>query len=108
MFVTLIQNNSGGYFIDDEEKGICEYIIIEVDNDNEFINKLNIIANSINGFYDYCTCCGKRWYIDEDSIEFNNEPLIDDENVYHVKKSSFRKKCFIHFKNGNIEKVDFK
>ena len=108
MFVTLSQNNSGGYFINDEDKGICEYIIIEADNNTEFINRLNRIANSINGFYDYCNCCGERWFIDEDSIEFESEPLIDDESVYKVKKYSFREKCFIHFKNGNIEKVNFK
>lgn len=108
MFVTLSQNNSGGYFINDEDNGVCEYLIIEADNYNEFKNKLNEIANKVDGFYDYCDCCGKRWDIDEDCIDFNNELLIYDESVYTINKQYFREKCFIHYKNGNIEKVNFK
>lgn len=108
MFVTLSQNNSDGYFINDEDNGVCEYIIIEADNYNEFKNKLNKIASKVDNFYNYCDCCGKRWSIDEEYIEFDNEPLIYNKSVYAMKKELFMEKCFIHFKNENIKKVDFK
>ena len=108
MFVTLSQNNSGGYFINDEDNGVCECIIIEADNYNEFKNKLNKIASKVDNFYNYCYCCGERWSTSEEYIEFDNEPLICNESVYAMKKELFMEKCFIHFKNGDIKKVDFK
>ena len=55
-FWSLNQNNSGGYFINNEN--VKEYVIIEAPNANECQNKARDIFED---YREYCQCCGERW-----------------------------------------------
>ena len=48
MFLTVEQNNSGGYYIEDEKYGIGCYIIIEADNIKEALMRLEQISDNKN------------------------------------------------------------
>lgn len=108
-FYTFTQNNSGGSFVIDEYSGICGYVIIEA---NSHI-QANEIALNIGLYFDGCdsgidcSCCGDRWYeVDEDYSEIT--PCIYGESVFSLQKSIFKEMCFIHYINGEVEKVEFK
>lgn len=56
------QNNSGGYFVNNDD--VREYVIIEALDENH----ANSIAEDIGIYFDGvaygmdCECCGDRWY----------------------------------------------
>lgn len=60
MFYTYEQNNSGGYFDYDEEKGISVYVIVEADNAKDANQRAENIGLYFYGGAD-CQCCGSRW-----------------------------------------------
>lgn len=94
MFLTMRQNNSGGYYITNDDLGVGENIIIECDDiiDAEVRFK-RIAKNYGNGFYDFCSCCGKRW----SDFEWKDE---SDLTEY---PESWSDNAYIHYKSGNIE-----
>lgn len=55
-FYTVCQNNSGGYFINNEH--VAEFLIIEAMDENQFEERLNLITDK---YSEYCPCCGVRW-----------------------------------------------
>lgn len=62
MFYEFDQNNSGGAFTTDEERGISLTVIIEASSADE----ANEIAGRIGLYFDEdyvydCSCCGPRW-----------------------------------------------
>ena len=63
MFLTVEQNNSGGYYIEDEKYGIGCYIIIEADNIKEALMRLEQISDN----YDDIINCRKSPRIRYDS-----------------------------------------
>ena len=71
-FVTVRQNNSGGYWYQNEDVDV--YVIIEG------YDLWQIQAKAMEVFADYrsyCPCCGQRWednWIDEDDM--NDDPII--------------------------------
>ena len=63
MFYTYIQNNSGGRFVQDLDRGIAHYVIVEARTPEE----ANFRATQIGLYFDGCErgkdcyCCGDRW-----------------------------------------------
>jgi hypothetical protein len=63
MFYTFNQNNSGGSFVFDEDRGLSTHVIVEADS----ADAANDIAESIGIYFNGCdlgidcTCCGNRW-----------------------------------------------
>lgn len=108
-FYTFNQNNSGGSFINSENEGIGEYVIIEAEN----ADKANIRAENIGIYFNGCdnkidcSCCGDRWYT-VDNDDGTDIPKIYDTPVEEYPSSSLRKNAFIHYLNGKIKKVAFK
>lgn len=107
-FYTYSQNNSGGSFTISEERGICEYVIIEAAN----AGQANARAEEI-GLYFYgcedgydCPCCGDRWHPAFESSG-SDVPSICGEPVENVQKDIFINRCFIHYLDGTIKKVGF-
>ena len=49
MFYTFDQNNSGGYFVTDDKHGVSEYVIIEADDSEAAISKLESIGSNVDG-----------------------------------------------------------
>lgn len=102
-FFTFDQNNSGGYFVENDEHGIAEYVIIESDTAENAFYKLESIGQNVNGFDAYCPCCGERWsnYLDES--DGKNQPEIYGESVESTSKGMFRKRCFVHYIDGTFK-----
>lgn len=62
MFFTYDQNNSGGYFDYDAERGIANYVIVEAAN----VDEADFKAQQAGVYFDHsymqdCACCGPRW-----------------------------------------------
>jgi hypothetical protein len=91
----LSQNNSGGYFYDNDD--VSTYIIIVANNYKEAMDKFDTLDSGIE---DWCSCCGERWNIDwqcdEDMEEFDDIESYINENLYI---GVFSKKCIVHYKD---------
>jgi hypothetical protein len=102
-FYTMIQNNSGGYLIRNEE--VTDVVIVEAKNHRQ---AYKIAEQIVDDYSEYCTCCGERWDYDFYEEDGQNEPMIYNVSVYEEKKGHFRKEAFIYFLDGRKEKVVFK
>lgn len=106
MFLTIEQNNSGGYYLEDDKYGIGCYIIIEADNIEEAKRRLEEISNNYDesqneySFYEYCECCGDRWSDShKDSDDLCEIPSIDGIPINDYK---WYRSGYIHYKSGEI------
>lgn len=72
MFYEFNQNNSGGYFVEDDT--LCHRLFIEADNVKEAVNKAEELGCYWNGVASGidCSCCGDRWH----------EPWDDEGEVF--------------------------
>lgn len=61
---TYSQNNSGGSFDHDEERGIGQYVIIEARDTSHADARAEEIGLYFDGCREGrdCSCCGDRWY----------------------------------------------
>lgn len=105
MFVTFDQNNSGGYFIQNDD--VDEYVIIEGNSPKEILDKADTIFDN---YREYCSCCGARWsdlWMDENDIEMDQQPLIFGKSVFDFH-GGFEKnaKAIIYKSNGEKISVD--
>lgn len=73
-FYEFLQNNSGGYF--DEDENVCHRVVIEAIDEN---NARTIFEPMIENQTDSCSCCGDRW-----SPEY-----ADEINMSDVSKQGF-------------------
>ena len=104
MFYNYNQNNSGGSFDFDEDKGITLYVIIEAVDDTMANHRAEAIGLYFDGVGD-CECCGDRWCPPyEDGTE---EPMLYDKPVgdpdllcYWMRPS---KEIAVHRLDGTIE-----
>jgi len=102
-FYCFKQNNSGGSFVVDVEKGINATTIIEANNATEANNiaeRHGIYFSGVSAGFD-CECCGDRWYrVDEyDGEDFPHKygkPLEFFNKYYKPKDIS------IIYYNGRI------
>ena len=81
MFFSFHQNNSGGFFKIDNDKGIDAYVIVEGDTVEEVMDKAEKIGLYFDGDGD-CSCCGNRW---SKWGKLTNEPELFDNklNLYY-------------------------
>lgn len=102
MFYTFNQNNSGGSFDFDKNRGITHYVIIEA-NDPEHANRR---AEDIGIYFDGCEsgedcpCCGDRWY--PTSEYYGDEiPKVYDTPVEEYQDIFFKEdhSC-VHYLDG--------
>ena len=105
---TFIQNNSGGYFVQDHENGVCEYVIVEACTAKDAIAKLEKIGTNVDGFWSYCVCCGERWYTRLDDSDGTVDPQIYGKGVYEETSIAFRQKAYIHRIDGTVKLVTLK
>lgn len=109
-FYTFNQNNSGGHFRYDEQRGITQYVIVEAIDCNHAISRAESIGLYFDGVEEGndCSCCGDRWYRPY-ADEAHDEPMIYDTPVaaYDRGKSLFFKKdqkeIAVHYLNNRIE-----
>ena len=107
MYYHFNQNNSGGSFVINDT-GLSDNVIIEAENANEANKIAENIGIYFNGCYKGfdCDCCGDRWYPTCDR-EGKQEPMIYDKPAKEYT-SYWSKHCFIHYKNGVVEKILYK
>lgn len=99
-FYTYSQNNSGGYFIDNER--VCEYLIIEA----ETVKEANARMEEITADYrEYCECCGERWHECWDEDDGKTYPNIYGVPVERVTKSLFRNKAYLYRHGSDTQEV---
>ena len=80
-FYAFDQNNSGGYYVIDEN--VTHEIIIEATKKSEAVERLEEILSQKPKYTEYCSCCGKRWYPEYPEVytryEVSNERYEDFE-----------------------------
>lgn len=102
-FYTFRQNNSGGAFITDLDRGISEYVIIEAASPDDAIQRAEHIGLYFYGVEsgDDCPCCGDRWSI-YSSNTGTDEPMIYDQPLTKLPKE-VGGIVSIHYIDGKID-----
>lgn len=111
MFYTYTQNNSGGSFDYDRDRGISNYVIVEADNKDE----ANLRAEQIGLYFDGCDtgmdcdCCGDRWgraYYTEgtEGAEIYGESVLTFKPSINWQPEGFPH-TFVHFKDGGMAAI---
>jgi len=109
MFYEFMQNNSGGSFDIDEEKGITHHVVIEADDKDNAVFKAEQIGLYFDGvgYGADCYCCGDRWnsepYCESTKPTYYGEELTVDNFKKQTKwmKSGFE--LCIHYADGRKE-----
>lgn len=96
MFYTFMQNNSGGYYLRDEN--VEEVIIIESDNAGNAQDKLWAIVE--DNYLESCECCGSRWDLFNDDGEYET-PMIFGEDA---SESSYS--YIVYYADGTKKRVE--
>jgi hypothetical protein len=108
MFYHFSQNNSGGSFHFDENKGITHHVIIEADKASYANADAEDMGMDFSGAFD-CSCCGNRWHkVDEcNGEEF---PAIYGSSVEDCMGDKWfslwmkpGKEVCVHYKDGRKE-----
>ncbi len=99
-FWTIGQNNSGGIFDHDAEKGIGYKICVEAYTKDEAEYQLACIINSYEASYD-CPCCGDRWSI----FLWKNEGTAVPEAYEKPLTGGWGLPSYVHYLDGRIEAV---
>ena len=97
------QNNSGGYFIDNDD--VCETVFIQARSAYEALNMAKFLFEP---YSEYCGCCGERWSYYVDDSDGTDVPMIYGVSIYEAAEGLFRKKCILHYADGRVERVKFK
>ena len=99
-YYTAHQNNSGGYFIQNND--VRETVIIQANNVEDALKKLEMITED---YSEYCPCCGERWSEYWDDEGGTEQPMIYGENVYETSPTMFRESAIIYHADGRKEIV---
>ena len=93
-FFTFRQNNSGGSFVVDSERGIGYMVCIEAENAEKACERAREIGLYFNGRGD-CSCCGPRWseVDDDDALPY---PGVYGRTLW-AHKPFFDVPSFIHY-----------
>ena len=113
MFFTYDQNNSGGSFDYEADRGISFYVIVEADSADEANNRAERIGLYFDGAGD-CECCGNRWtdqWNDQNGTPYpevygRSVLLPEDDAYYEASESGWVKRDeyegFVHYKDGRV------
>ncbi|CQR23787.1 hypothetical protein BN1356_00155 [Streptococcus varani] len=99
-FYVYRQNNSEGYFVEDENVGI--HIIIEAENEEQADVKFDEIIEQKSEYTDYCPCCGKRWCGVDETYE-NVE--VDSIVAERLKQHRYYNEAILYLSDGTKKKI---
>jgi len=113
MWYTFNQNNSGGSFDYDKDRGITHFVVIEADSAAEANDRAERIGLYFDGSGD-CPCCGNRW-----SDQWNDDKGTENPEIYgdspeaYIRKNSKSgwgglwmdrgREIAVHHKGGGID-----
>lgn len=113
-FFHYSQNNSGGKFDIDEDRGISVNVIVEAANSEEADCRAEEIGLYFNGADEGkdCSCCGDRWYTvyGEGSeapayygelIDFNAP--MPRESRFLIKWAGDKPEGYVHYLDGTVK-----
>lgn len=107
-FFEYSQNNSGGDFVYDLERGIGHYVIVEAYNGKDADRRARSIGLYFDGVRDCrdCDCCGDRWSEaygkgTPDPSHYGEalEMAEDDFRIGHVAGRPY---VFVHYIDGRV------
>lgn len=107
-FYTYIQNNSGGYFVNDNKHGICETVIVQAGSARSAWKRLKSIGKDVEGFWDFCPCCGERWNDWMGATDGTKQPTYYGDPIEKAPSGFFRERCFVHYLDGTFKECKFK
>lgn len=109
MFYTYSQNNSGGFFDDDENCGIGPYVIIEADSAEHADDRACDIGLYFGGveYGKDCDCCGDRWYRGGDWGTGYEQPTLYGKVVGAEIEPDYISfygymPCYVHYIDGTF------
>lgn len=109
-FYTFDQNNSGGSFVEDDQVGITQRVIVEAESADYADYRAERIGLYFDGAGD-CSCCGDRWY-SASEYDRTDVPSIYDQDVssgeytpgkYHMPWTEVA--AYIHYLDGSVVPV---
>lgn len=101
MFYTFVQNNSGGYYIQNEDVGA--FVIIEGNDCRHITERAKDIFED---YSEYCSCCGERWefWMLDDDEDLDKIPMIYEHKANEYKEKWYKgDKIIIHYLDGTKE-----
>lgn len=120
MFYEYHQNNSGGAFDEDAERGIGHFVIIEADSASEADERAERIGlyfddyDEDGNFSRDCECCGARW-----SPAWGEGSEVPEVYARKIKNGKIAPsdysdwkwmegpEGFIHYRDGRVEAFDY-
>lgn len=102
-FYTIVQNNSGGYFIKNDN--VDYYVSVQASSVEE---AEKLLQGIVGDHSEYCDCCGTRWstYLTEvgDTPTIQGIPLTElkDRNVFWLEE----KVAIIYYADGTKERLN--
>lgn len=96
------QNNSGGYFIQNDD--VDHYVAIQAIDAKHARQRAQDVFED---YSEYCDCCGERWYYWVDEDDGKEVPKIYGEPYTDCKASSYREFMVLHYVDGTREKYKF-
>ena len=103
-FYTISQNNSGGYFIENDD--VDYYVSVQADSPYE---AEKLLERVVADHSDYCECCGLRWTIwldEKDAYDVPTSygiPLVEmkDRDTFWLEE----KVAIIYYADGTKERL---
>lgn len=95
------QNNSGGYFIDNEDVSV--FVAVEGYDKTDAYHRFTSI---IEPYSSYCPCCGERWF----GMDFNEWPAPKDGlTIKNFVESENEEdyNCVIHLLDGTKKRCHY-
>lgn len=104
-FYTYHQNNSGGSFNKNPNKGIDEYVIVEAESASDADDRAESIGLYFNGCNEGidCSCCGDRWY-PASPYDANDEPLVFSYKLAETGDDN-SSSVFVHYMDGSFKEM---
>ena len=92
------QNNSGGYFIVNEQ--VAEDVYVQAENAQQAAARAAVIFEP---YSEFCECCGERWsfYVHDD--DGYDEPTNYATPIMQVVAGRYRTQARLHHINGTVE-----
>jgi len=107
-FWTYRQNNSGGSFDFDHDKGISVNVIVQATDAEDANHRAERIGLYFDGDGD-CECCGSRWYETWTDDPGDDVPSIYGVPVHDAPPSGWSgddPDAYIHYIDGRVEAVE--
>lgn len=102
-FFHYSQNNSGGSFTFDVERGLTHHVVVEAYDSSHADERAEAIGLYFDGAYD-CPCCGNRWSSAWGSGD--EQACVYDEPVAEFKGHRWMeegREVAVHYLDGRIE-----